>query len=35
VVNDLSGVGLRRGYIGLEAEGYDITFRNLKMKPLD
>jgi lactoylglutathione lyase len=35
VVNELSGVGLRRGYIGLEAEGYDITFRNLAMKPLD
>src|SRR5262249_45935137 len=28
VVNDLTGVGLRKGYIGLEAEGYEITFKN-------
>ena len=35
VVNELSGVGLRRGYIGLEAEGYEIAFRNLKLKVLD
>jgi len=26
---------LRRGYIGLEAEGYEITFRNVKLKLLD
>lgn len=32
VVNELPGVGLRRGYIGLEAEGYEITFRNLKLQ---
>jgi hypothetical protein len=35
VVNEFSGCGLRRGYVGLEAEGYEITFRNLKLKPLD
>ena len=35
VVNEMSGIGLRRGYIGLEAEGYEITFRNLKLKTLD
>ena len=34
VVNELTGVGLRRGYIGLEAEGYEITFRNFRLKPL-
>ena len=33
-VNELTGVGLRHGYLGLEAEGYEITFRNLKVKPL-
>jgi hypothetical protein len=32
VVNELTGVGLRRGYIGLEAEGYEIAFRNLRLK---
>ena len=35
VVNEASGIALRRGYIGLEAEGYEITFRNLKLKSLD
>lgn len=35
VVNELTGVGLRRGYIGLEAEGYEITFKNLRLKTLD
>jgi 3-keto-disaccharide hydrolase len=35
IVNELSGVGLRRGYIGLEAEGFEIAFRNLKLQPLD
>jgi len=34
VVNELANVGLRRGYLGLEAEGYEITFRDLKVKPL-
>jgi hypothetical protein len=35
IVNELAGVGLRRGYVGLEAEGYEITFRNLRLKTLD
>ena len=34
VVNELTGVGMRRGYIGLEAEGYEIAFRNLKLQTL-
>ena len=34
VVNELSNVGLRHGYLGLEAEHYEVTFRNLKVKPL-
>jgi len=34
VVNELPGVGLRRGYIGLEAEGFEVTFRNLKLQAL-
>jgi len=33
-VNELPGVGLRRGYIGLEAEGYEIAFRNLQLQEL-
>lgn len=35
VVNEIGGIALRRGYIGLEAEGYEITFRNLRLKLLD
>lgn len=35
VVNEISNIALRRGYIGLEAEGYEITFKDLKLKPLD
>jgi len=34
VVNELAGVGMRRGYVGLEAEGYEITFRNLRLQEL-
>ena len=34
VVNELTGVGMKRGYIGLEAEGYEITFRNLQVREL-
>ncbi|MBL8228538.1 MAG: DUF1080 domain-containing protein [Bryobacterales bacterium] len=34
-VNILWGVGLRRGYIGFEAEGYEVTFRNIKLMVLD
>lgn len=35
VVNEVGGIGLHRGYIGLEAEGYEITFRNVKLKLLN
>ena len=35
VVSELQGVGLRRGYIGFEAEGYEVTFRNIKLKLMD
>jgi hypothetical protein len=35
VVNTLSGVVLREGYIGLEAEGYPATYRNVKVKSLN
>lgn len=35
VVNEIAGVALRRRYIGLEADGYEITFRNVKLKLLD
>jgi hypothetical protein len=34
-VNELAGCGLRRGYIGFEAEGFEITFRNIKLKVLE
>lgn len=34
VVSDLANCGLRRGYIALEAEHFEITFRNLKVRPL-
>ena len=35
VVNELPNVGLRRGYIGLEAEGFEVTFRNLKLQVIE
>ena len=35
VVSELNSCGLRRGYLGLEAEFYEITFRNLKLRPLE
>lgn len=35
VVNEISGIALRRGYIGLEAEGYEIAFRDVKLQLLD
>jgi hypothetical protein len=35
VVNELKGVGLKRGYIGLEAEGYEIAFKNMRLRVLD
>jgi hypothetical protein len=35
VVSTWKGVALRKGYIGLEAEGFEIAFRNLRIQPLD
>jgi hypothetical protein len=35
VVSELAGCVLRKGYIGLEAEGHEITFRTVKLKPLE
>ena len=35
VVSELAGCALRKGYVGLEAEGHEITFRAVKLKPLD
>lgn len=35
VVSELANCGLRRGYIGLEAEHYEVTFRNLKLQLLE
>jgi Domain of Unknown Function (DUF1080) len=34
VVSELTNAGLRRGSIGFEAEGYEIAFRNIRLKPL-
>lgn len=34
VVNELGGCALRHGYLGLEAEGHEITFKNLKLTPI-
>jgi hypothetical protein len=33
VVNRIK-VGVDKGYVGLESEGYQITFKNLKVKEL-
>jgi len=35
VMSEMKGCALRKGYIALEAEFHEITFRNLKVKPLD
>jgi len=35
VVSEAHGIALRRGYLGLEAEGYEVAFRNIKYTPLD
>ena len=35
VVSTVPNCGLRRGYIGLEAEHYEITFQNLKLQTLE
>ncbi len=34
VVNTFTGAALRKGYIGLEAEGFEIAFRNIRIRPL-
>ncbi len=34
-VSEISGIALRRGYIGLEGEYYEITFRSITLKTLD
>jgi hypothetical protein len=34
VVNEWHDCEVPRGYVGLEAEGYRIEFRNVKLKPL-
>ena len=34
VVSEVENACLRRGYIGFEGEGYEITFRNLKLQVL-
>jgi hypothetical protein len=34
LVSETAGCALRKGYIGLEAEGHEITFRTVKLKPL-
>ena len=33
-VNEIAGIALRKGYIGLEAEGHEIAFRNIKLTVL-
>jgi hypothetical protein len=35
VVSELPNLEVPRGYVGLEAEGYRMEFRNLKLKTLD
>ena len=35
VVSELPNCGLRRGYIGLEAEHYEVTFRNIKLQVIE
>jgi hypothetical protein len=34
VVNEITGIALRKGYIGLEGEGHEIAFRNIKLTEL-
>lgn len=33
-VSEVEGIILRHGYVGLEAEGHEITFKNLKLRNL-
>ena len=30
-VSEISGIALRKGHIGFEAEGHEIAFRNIKL----
>jgi hypothetical protein len=34
-VSEMAGCVLRKGYIGREVEGHEITFRTVKLKPLN
>jgi hypothetical protein len=34
VTNEITGLEVPRGYFGLEAEGYRIEFRNVRLKVL-
>jgi hypothetical protein len=34
VVSQTSTIALRKGYLGLEAEGHEIAFRNIRLTPL-
>ena len=35
VVSEITGYALQRGYVGLEGDGHEITFRNLKIETRD
>lgn len=35
VVSEVTGVGLKKGYIGFEAEGYEIAFKNIRVTPIE
>jgi hypothetical protein len=35
MVSEMTGCGMRKGYVALEAEGHEITFRTIKLKPLN
>jgi hypothetical protein len=35
VVSEMAGCGLRRGSVAFEAEGYEITFKNIKLQVLE
>jgi hypothetical protein len=34
VVSEATGIALRRGYLGFEAEGFEVTYKNLKLTEL-
>jgi hypothetical protein len=33
-VSEIAGISLRKGYVGLEAEGHEIAFRNIRVTVL-